>query len=181
MDLIQRDIPSIIIQPPTLIQANGFDYCPFETIQIAHNGAHHWVLLSSLKGMVTIYDSLNMKPSESLIKQLTQLFSPDLSVPVYQQIQCIKQHGTFDCGIFAIAYAIDLLHGNNPHQITYDQSKMRNHLIHCFEQRKLYNFPTYNITKENPTYIQNDVLSQWTIPRRSQRLKAHNHLFWPIF
>ena len=81
MYLIQRDIPSIIIQPPTLIQANGFDYCPFETIQIANNGAHHWVLLLSLKGMVTIYDSLNMKPSESLIKQLTQLFSPDLSVP----------------------------------------------------------------------------------------------------
>ena len=174
MDLIQRDMPSLIMQHPALINANGFDYCPFETVQIAHNGAHHWVLLSSLKGMVTIYDSVNMKPTESLIKQLTQLFSPDSSVPAYQQVQCIKQYGSFDCGIFAIAYAIDILQGNDPHQITYDQSKMRNHLVCCFEQKTLHHFPTYNITKEKPVYLQNDISSQWIIPRRSQRLKKQN-------
>ena len=40
MNLLQKDHP-IIVQPPSLIYARGFDYCPFETVQVVHNGAHH--------------------------------------------------------------------------------------------------------------------------------------------
>ena len=75
--------------------------------------------------MIYIYDGLDISPTDILVKQITQLFSPDESPPVYQQYTCHKQHGNTDCGIFAIAYGIDVLLGNEPHQIVYDQSKMR--------------------------------------------------------
>ena len=54
-NLIQRDYP-VIVQRPSLVYANGFQYCPVQTIQILHNGAHHWLLLSSLDGTVMIYE-----------------------------------------------------------------------------------------------------------------------------
>ena len=96
MELIKKDFPQIIHQPPTLYHSTGFEYCPFETLQIVNNEAHHWVLISSLKGKITIYDSLNKPPTNSLIKQLTQLFSPDASTPPFEQIKCAKQHGSTD-------------------------------------------------------------------------------------
>ena len=76
MNILSKDHP-IMVQPPSVFLANGYEYCPFETIQIAHNSALHWVLLSSMNGVVSIYDSLQMKPTESLLQQIKQLFSPD--------------------------------------------------------------------------------------------------------
>ena len=47
MNIIKRDHPYITIHAPSFIQQFGFSYCPHETLQIAHNGANHWVLLTS--------------------------------------------------------------------------------------------------------------------------------------
>ena len=125
---LQQQFPAILIY-----KATGYRYCPHETVQIVHNDAHHWLLLSSLNGKVIIYDSLNMKPTDSLIKQMKQLFSPDDSLPPYHQANCHVQTGSKDCGLFAIAYAVSLFHGIEPDKIVYDQSKMRTHLIQCFD------------------------------------------------
>ena len=100
MSLLQKEYP-IIVQPPSLIYAAGFDYCPLETVQIVHNDAHPWLLLSSMQGMVFIYDSLNMLPTDSILKQITQLFSPDDALPSYSQQKCHKQVGTLLSLIFA--------------------------------------------------------------------------------
>ena len=123
LSLLQKQYPAIMTQPPALYRANGYVYSPCETVQIAHNDSHHWLLLSSLGGIVTIYDSLNMKPTESLMKQMKQLFSPDNSIPAFQQKTCHKQNGSDDCGVFAIAYAVGMFNGIEPDKIIYDQSK----------------------------------------------------------
>ena len=57
-------------------------------MQIIHNGAHHWLLLSSLKGKVVIYDSLNTDPTECLLTQLKYFFSPDNTLQQYEQAMC---------------------------------------------------------------------------------------------
>ena len=169
MSLLQKDYP-IVVQPPSLIYATGFDYCPLETIQIVHNGAHHWLLLSSMKGVVSIYDSLNMIPTDILIKQITQLFSPDQALPPFTQQKCHKQLGSTDCGVFTIAYAVDLLSGNDPKKISYDQNKMREHLVKCFEVGKLSPFPKYRINEDSTTsnLITNSEVSanSWKTPKR---------------
>ena len=48
--------------------------------------------------------------------------------------------------LFAIATAVEVCHGNNPErnnpeQINFDQTKMRTHLIECFNKGKLTLFP----------------------------------------
>ena len=114
-----------------------------------------------------------MKPTESLLKQINQLFSPDDAMPTIKEMSCHKQLGGADCGVFAIAYAVDIIKGNNPEYIWYEQTKMRKHLVQCLEAGKFTPFPRYRNTDEkeddtpSPTpqesQIQSDV---WITPKR---------------
>ena len=66
LGMLAQEYP-IIVQPTTLMRTDaGFQYCPSETLQIIHTGAHHWILLSSLNQQVQIYDSLNTKVTKQL-------------------------------------------------------------------------------------------------------------------
>ena len=51
------------------------------------------------------------------------------------------QQGYNDCGLFALAYCIDLANSEDPLDISYDQSLMRHHLQACFEKQELISFP----------------------------------------
>ena len=57
-------------------------------------------------------------------------------MPNPEQITCYKQDGCTDCGLFAIAYAVDILNVNNVYDLIFDQIKMRKQLIGWSEQRK---------------------------------------------
>ena len=153
----------------------GFEYCPYETLQIINTGSFHWILLSSFNGKVKLYDSLNTELTPETVNQMNQLFSPNDSTPPHKRVLCHKQAGSSDCGLVAIAYAIDLLHGDNPKNIIYDQSKMRDHFLKNLEEGKITPFPKYNNnvpyrTHESPDF--GTQLSPWKQPRRSARLKA---------
>ena len=149
INLIQRQFPILVIQSPSLYFAYGFEYCPYETIKIIHNNALHWILLSSFNGEVRIFDSLNTDPTIETLQQIKQLFSPDNTFPQYQPSPCHKQVGTTDCGVFAIAYSIDILFGNNPSEIVYDQSKLRQHLVLVHRQPKILMIQSYSTYQEN--------------------------------
>lgn len=116
-----------------------------------------------------------MQPSKSSLQQMTQLFSPDGATPAYRQVICHKQHGSTDCGIFAIAYAIDILNSQEPHKYIYDQSKMRQHLINCFISQQMTQFPKYNLTEEKRIVIkpisQNQEETWNSSLRRSKRIQ----------
>ena len=56
--------------------------------------------------------------------------------------QVQRQCGSNDCGVFAIAFALHAALGHCVGDITFDQSKMRNHLLQCFKTRKLTPSPT---------------------------------------
>ena len=150
MNLLQKQYPTITTQPPSLAFSTGCSYCPSETVQITHTGAHHWVLLSSMYSKTAIYDSLNLQPTDFLLNQIRQLFSCDNSMPNFEQIKCYEQVGSTDCGLFAIAYAVDILNGNNDYGFIYDQTKMREQLIAYFGQKKLqhYHFTKKEIQKK---------------------------------
>lgn len=53
------------------------------------------------------------------------------------QIQC----SGVDCGLFAIAITYDLASDNDPSQISYDQRKMREHLVLCLDNDLFQQFP----------------------------------------
>ena len=49
-----------------------------------------------------------------------------------------------DCGLFTIAAMASLAHQEDPDIVTYDQKKMRKHLIDCFSSIILH-FPNYKL------------------------------------
>ena len=114
-----------------------------QTIQ-CHNIGAHWVTSTSISGKVVVYESLYSTVNESLKRQLAYVYeglcnddgSLDITVVLQQ-----RQRGTSDCGLFAIANSFALATGIDPSTIYWDQSKMRDHLSKCFEERKIEMFP----------------------------------------
>ena len=90
MNLLQKQYPTITTQPPSLGFPTRYNYCPSETVQITHTGAHHWVLLSFMHSKIAIYDSLNLQPTDFLLNQIRQLFYCDNSMPNLEQIKCYE-------------------------------------------------------------------------------------------
>ena len=77
------------------------------------------------------------------MKQICTLYSPDPNITpttLKAEIRSI-QSGYTDCGVFAIAYAVEIAHGYDPASVIFDQSKMRNHLHHCLTSKTLTRFP----------------------------------------
>ena len=61
---------------------------------------------------------------------------------IHVDIQPVQQqtNGT-NCGVFAIAYAVDLANDQDPTKIRYDEGKMREHLYDCLQVERLKPFP----------------------------------------
>ena len=116
-----------------------------KSIQIAHClQRHHWVVACNIlsdSGHAHIYDSLHATIGKQCIYLVTNKFGVEndsfVSIPNVQ-----AQKGGTDCGLFAIANMTALAHGQDPSVIHYYQSKMKVHLITCFEKGKLTPFPT---------------------------------------
>ena len=51
----------------------------------------------------------------------------EIKVPTVQQ-----QFGSCDCGLFVIAFTLNLAMGDDPQHILFEQSQMRSHLLKCF-------------------------------------------------
>ena len=58
---------------------------------------------------------------------------------VFQPVQ--SQHGSSDCGLFALAFTTSLCHQENPVEINYTQHKLRSHLLDCFTRGRMSPFP----------------------------------------
>ena len=71
-----------------------------------------------------------------------------------QYIDVQKQKGQSDCGLFAIAFATSLAHLQDPASKTYDQAKMRTHLIHCFETQSMTPFPSHGSRRPSDPNIE---------------------------
>ena len=56
-------------------------------------------------------------------------------------VDVVKQAGSYDRGLYAIAYVTALAHGNDPATHHYCQEKMRPYLRKCLLDRKLRLFP----------------------------------------
>ena len=80
-----------------------------------------------------MYDSLHMglsKEVKELIADLLQ-YQEDTIIINYCDVQW--QSGGNNCGLFSIAFATAICAGSSPVSIIYDQSKMRQYLVQCFE------------------------------------------------
>ena len=83
-----------------------------------------------------VYDSLySGYLSDDLKGRLQKTYSYGKQLTV-QLPRVQQQQGSSDCGLFAIAYAVDLALGLDPTVVKFDQSLMRQHLKHCLKENK---------------------------------------------
>ena len=167
--LLGEQAPYLFLQPCTFTVDN-LVYSPLETIHIHHNGHHHYATSSSIGRNVKVYDSLNCEPTASLIDQISAIYSPVKGVlpTINKVLMRHVQEGSKDCGIFSIAYAVELTFGSDPSLQVFDQSQMRKHLVSCFENRfispfpkaKCYNTPSREIDITKDT----DSTGKWSKP-----------------
>ncbi len=121
----------------------------FETLQLLHNGANHWVLVVASGQQLFLYDSGGAAVTDDLAAQMGQIFPAmvqgDGSLPL-QRVAVPQQTNGRDCGVYAIAYAFSLLGEANASILTeagaqFDVRQMRPHLCYCFESLTTIPFP----------------------------------------
>ena len=172
MSLLNRIVPHYMFQRSTSA-IEVLRYTPFDTIHIHHNADNHFRLTVSNNRKVTLYDSLNYEPTEALIQQIRAIYSPDdTTTPETFQCNIIgRQIGAVDCGLYALAYATELVHGYDPGLYLFDQSKMRGHLIQCLTSKQMSRFPKSTVAQNVPK-LSNitkhlTLYEKWTTPKRT--------------
>ena len=109
-------------------------------LQIVHCKGNHWILASNMnceEGTLQVFDSLYASVDEGTFSILKGLFwFTKLKMMPFQ-----KQKGASDCGLFSIATATAILFGQDPAWSSFEQHKMRNHLLNCIECGSFTTFP----------------------------------------
>ncbi|XP_050704332.1 uncharacterized protein LOC126989765 [Eriocheir sinensis] len=109
-------------------------------------GGSHWLLLSSYgaarPGQLAVYDSLYDTLSAStaaLVRQLQELHTPPPDT-VMRPVQ--RQRDGYSCGLFALAFAFSIAHGQDPCRVRYVRARMARHLLACLERGTVTPFPS---------------------------------------
>ena len=150
MDAAQKLICQEIGTPltfQTVLNSQKKDVEPFEAvnqehIQLLHDGSNHWILSFCSNGRVQVCDSLNRfltRSSRKAIKSLYKNYFTGTEIISFIEVQ--KQPDAYNCGLFAIAFAAELLDGKSPSDAVFIVDRMRAHLISCLEEQKLKPFP----------------------------------------
>ena len=117
-------------------------------IQLLHAGSMHRVCISNTEtnkydnGTHHIYDSL-CKPKIMLdiVKQVVSYSYHDKSTMSLLTRSVQQQKNGVDCGLFSIAFATTLAFGGDSLTVSYDAALLRAHLIKCFDNNLIVEFP----------------------------------------
>ena len=142
--LLHNQYPTIDgFQSTTKISAGKGDILRGGAIQILHIRTNHWVCLAvdKDKSGVRLFDSLYSNIPVSVVDQIICLLHPQTDDIEIRSMKMQQQQGSSDCGLFAIAVATSLCHGEDPTVIRWRQSEMRPHLIECLESEIIVPFP----------------------------------------
>ena len=85
--------------------------------------------------------SSDVKTSLDILLQIAKIYSTAKSILQLNRLSVQQQAGIHDCGIFAIAYAVETCHRNDVQKTVFDQKLMRKHLHDCFNNGILTPFP----------------------------------------
>ena len=112
---------------------------------------------------VEVFDSIPASSSGcfELHRQLATILH--CSTPYFKvcHVDVQRQSGGSDCGLFAIAFTLMLCQRKDPRTVSFLQSSMRGHLVQCFEQEVISDFP--HSTKPRRT-ARSRFISEKTMP-----------------
>lgn len=97
-----------------------------------YTGNHHWVCVSNKfcgSGEVELFDSKfiagSLDPCGFIVQQLCAILHSQSEAITIKVIDIQHQTGCSDCGLFALAFAADLVENEDPFTRSYFQSKLR--------------------------------------------------------
>ena len=144
-NLLKHQFPHVGgLQSVLLGQTSTFSVETGEFVQILHVGRNHWITISTIgccHACVKVYDSLCPSSDARLCQNVSSLLATNNASITLQYVDVMRQAGRSDCGLFAIAFATALASGTDPGKLYFDQARMRQHLIQCFEARCMLQFP----------------------------------------
>lgn len=115
-------------------------------LQIVHDGANHWLLVAkgfTLPEHVLVYDSSpEVNVRQHVLSYMASLLQTPKPTMTYVVWGCQKQGNSFNCGVFAIAFATSLANGQDPSEILYDPTKLRDHLRTYIDTEVFPSFPS---------------------------------------
>ncbi|XP_047124446.1 uncharacterized protein LOC105850359 isoform X2 [Hydra vulgaris] len=140
---------SIGLQDPIKGKVMSFDICPSDPfVQILHDGNLHWICVTTYDckpGEIYIFDSLfHGSISIATKRQICSILRCPKKKIVIKVLPIQQQTNGVDCGLYAIAWARQVLEANKipPSTLMFEQSKMRIHLLNCILNNQLDVFPT---------------------------------------
>ena len=113
-------------------------------------GESHWICVYCDHGEICVLDSLAYVSSlpESAIIQVAKLY-PSNSKLIVKRLAVQQQNGYHDCGLFSIAFAVEVCSGRNPERISFVQEAMRSHLLECLSTGIMKAFPKMPTSQES--------------------------------
>ena len=143
-NLLKKACPVPGLQSVSCGLTMTYDVQPGEFVQILNTGHGHWVTVSTIgtsHPTVNVYDSLYACAGTRLKAQIAAVMATEKPEIILDFMDVTMQSGSYDCGLFAVAFATALALGEKPELFCFDQSKMRAHLRHCLEKGEMAMFP----------------------------------------
>ena len=187
-DILKLQFPNVNgFQPTVLGQADvSFAPMPNDMVQVIFKGNNkcgHWLTISTLNlkpGYVNVYDSLNLELDNIVKNQICAILKHESTMVTVNKVPVQQQHGSADCGLFAIANSVAVCLGHEPNKILFRQDKMRSHLIRCLETGQFTMFPFDVNTRQKKNKTQK--VRVYCICRRphdgTQMIKCQNCSEW---
>jgi len=109
-----------------------------------HCTGGHWICSYYDTKNIFIYNSIKSKKLHKHHKIFLNRLHPYINLLDAQSVQfpmVQQQTNAVDCGVFAIAFAVTLSYGLKPENITYNETKMRPHLLNMLKRSRIEHFP----------------------------------------
>ena len=84
-------------------------------------GASHWLCVLVTEFKVEVMDSASKKLNQASILQIAKIVNTDKPFFKIERLPVQQQHGTADCGLFAIAFAVAVCAGSDVKTLTFEQ------------------------------------------------------------
>ena len=122
----------------------------YKYIQILHTGTDHWITVCIVSSdEVKVYDSMFHSTTYTTKKYIVSILCARSFCAKLQIGMTQFQENSVDCGVYAIAFATDLCHGNDPVKFKYDSMfKLRLHLLNSLKAQNIEPFPLFKLDCE---------------------------------
>ncbi|XP_077155992.1 uncharacterized protein LOC143818622 [Ranitomeya variabilis] len=132
------------LQPPCALMVPGYGVLQ-NAVQIHYDQEReHWLTTCYKNGQIFVADSSKSRNlSPSISQQIINMYSAVVNNPLedLRFINVAQQKNSYDCGLYAIAFAYELMADGGEPRAEFQHQKMRTHLISCLQNGRISGFP----------------------------------------